>query len=81
MKITGEMIANNIRAERNRNKLSQEDVANRLTNKISLRTYNNYEIDAKNVPASILGELSEIFGCGVDAFFIVKKSTNCEQEE
>lgn len=78
MKITGEVIANNIRAERSRNKLSQEEVARQLT-KVSLKTYNNYENDAKNVPASTLCELSEIFGCGVDAFFVENKSTKCEQ--
>ena len=76
MNTNGKEIANNIRAERNRANLSQEKVAEVLG--ITLRTYNTYELDAKNIGASTLGKLANLFGCNVNAFYLQQKSTKCE---
>lgn len=64
----GKSIADNIRAERNRSNLSQENVANQLG--ITLRTYVSYEKNAKNVEATTLILLSKILGCDVNDFYL-----------
>lgn len=66
--INGKIIANNIRAERNRANMTQEEVANKL--KISTKTYMSYESDAKGIKATNLYLLSCIFGCSINAFYI-----------
>lgn len=72
----GKAIADNIRAERNRANLSQENVANQLG--ITLRTYVTYEQNAKNVEATTLILLSKILECDVNDFYLRTKSTKCE---
>ena len=72
----GKAIADNIRAERNRANLSQENVANQLG--ITLRTYVTYEQNAKNVEATTLILLSKILECDVIHFYFHTKSTKCE---
>ena len=62
------IIANNIRAERNRVRLSQEEVAKHLN--ISTRTYMKYENDARLVTATTLLELSRLFNCNVSVFYV-----------
>lgn len=64
----GKIIANNLRAERNRKGLSQEETAEVLG--ITRRTYIKYEEDASVVSIKQLAVLSETFGCSMDAFFI-----------
>ena len=66
--LDGKAIANNIRAERNRAKYTQEFVAEKL--EISTKTYISYEEDAQNVKATTLYKLSLIFGCNVSAFYL-----------
>ena len=57
--INGKEIANNLRAERNRKKMTQEEVARRLD--ITLRTYVSYEEDASTVkaPTKSIEELAQ----------------------
>lgn len=66
--LDGKAIANNIRAERNRAKYTQEFVAKKLD--ISTKTYISYEEDAQSVKATTLYKLSLIFGCNVSAFYL-----------
>lgn len=66
--LDGTEIANNIRAERNRAKLSQEFVAEELG--VTTKTYISYEKDARAIGATMLYKLSIIFDCNVNAFFI-----------
>lgn len=66
--LDGKTIANNIRAERNRTKLTQEIVAEKLG--ISTKTYISYEEDAQSVKATTLYKLSVIFNCNVSAFYL-----------
>lgn len=65
----GKVIANNIRAERNRVKLSQQEVSDKL--KISTKTYLTYEKDASNITAKHLLQLSKLFNCNITSFFII----------
>lgn len=74
--IIGEKIANNIRAERNRVNLTQEEVANKLD--ITLRTYISYEQNAKNVEAPMLLILANIFNCDISDFYLHLNFTICE---
>lgn len=67
-KIDGKTIANNIRAERNRANLTQENVANALN--ISTKTYISYEEDARSIKATMLYKLSQLFNCNIDAFYL-----------
>lgn len=76
--VIGKIIADNIRAERNRVNITQEEVANKLD--ITLRTYISYEQNAKNVEVPMLLFLAKIFGCNVDAFYLNTNFTNCEKE-
>lgn len=66
--ISGKKIADNIRAERNRADLTQEEVASKL--KVSTKTYMSYESDAKGIRATKLYLLSSIFGCTINAFYV-----------
>ena len=66
--LDGKIIASNIRAERNRSKLTQEFVAQKLD--ISTKTYISYEEDAQNVKATTLYKLSLIFCSSVNAFYL-----------
>ena len=69
MNITdGKIIANNIRAERNRVKLTQEEVAKHLN--VSTKTYISYEDDAKSITATTLLKLSRLFNCNISAFYM-----------
>lgn len=72
----GIVMANNIRAERNRCKMSQEIVAKEIN--VSLTTYKAYETNAKNITAMTLYYLSKLFECNVNDFYIFKHSTNVE---
>lgn len=72
--INGKEIANNLRAERNRKKMTQEDVAKKLN--ITLRTYVSYEEDASTVKATTLYLLSKILDCNVSDFFYKLTSQN-----
>ena len=74
--ITGKEISNNLRAERNRADLTQEEVAKKLD--ITLRTYVSYEEDASTIKATTLYLLSKIFGCKVSDFYLHSNSTKCE---
>lgn len=74
--ITGKEIANNLRAERNRAKLTQEEVAKKLD--ITLRTYVSYEEDASTIKATSLYLLSKIFNCKISDFFYKTTSQNVD---
>ena len=67
--INGKRIANNIRAERNRANLTQEETAAELPN-VTLRTYVSYEEDAKRIKATTLYMLSKIFDCKIESFYL-----------
>lgn len=77
--IDGKVIANNIRAERNRVKLTQEETAEQID--VTLRTYVSYETDAKNIKATMLYKLSILFGCPISCFYLQNSSTVCELKE
>lgn len=72
--ITGKEIANNLRAERNRAKLTQEEVAKKLD--ITLRTYVSYEEDASTIKATTLYLLSKTLNCKISDFFYKVTSQN-----
>lgn len=61
-------IADNIRAERNRANLTQEEVAEKIG--LTSRTYSAYESDASMIKVSTLIKLSKIFGCDISAFYL-----------
>lgn len=69
-------ISNNIRAERNRKGLTQEEVAKKLS--VSTRTYILYETNEVIPKASTLLNLAEIFGCNISDFYAPEKSTKSE---
>lgn len=75
--ISGKEISNNIRAERNRNKLTQKEVADRLG--ITVRTYLKYEEDAENIKATTLYVLSKLFMCNISDFYVSNNFTKCEE--
>lgn len=70
MKFTNDpkKIAANIRAERSRANLTQEEVAEKIG--LTNRTYLTYEEDASSLRIKILLKLSEIFGCDISAFYL-----------
>ena len=68
--LSGKEIANNIRAERNRAKLTQEYVANELG--ITAKTYISYEENAQSIKATTLYKLSLILNCSIDDFYLQK---------
>ena len=61
-------IAANIRAERSRTNLTQEEVAEKIG--LTSRTYLSYEYDASMVKVSTLIKLSKIFNCDISAFYL-----------
>lgn len=69
------IISNNIRAERVRNNLSQEEVALKLG--ITRETYNKFENGVK-IDCVYLYQLSLIFNCPIDSFYLGFKPTKCE---
>ena len=68
--LNGKEIANNIRAERNRAKLTQEYVAKELG--ITTKTYISYEEDAQSIKATTLYNLSLILKCNINDFYLRK---------
>lgn len=72
----GSIIADNIRAERNRSKMTQLEVSSVL--EVSLKTYQTYEQNAKNVEAPILLFLANIFHCSINDFYLNINFTKCE---
>lgn len=70
MKFTNDpkRIAANIRAERSRANLSQEEVAEKLG--LTRRTYLTYEEDASSLRIGKLLKLAELFGCDINAFYL-----------
>ena len=68
MREPGKMIADNIRAERNRKGYTQQYVADMLG--ITTKTYIEYEKDATNFRAGNLYKLADILECKVNDFFI-----------
>lgn len=77
--LDGKVIANNIRAERNRAHLTQEETAKKLN--VTSRTYITYEEDARSVKATTLNELANIFGCNINDFYVPNTFTKCEEKE
>lgn len=69
------ILSSNIKAERVRNDLSQEEVAKKLN--ISRETYIKYERGYK-IDAVILYELSNVFNCKIDSFYLNFGVTKCE---
>jgi DNA-binding XRE family transcriptional regulator len=61
-------IAANIRAERSRAKLSQEEVAAKLG--LTRKTYIKYEVDASKIKTGTLVKLADMFGCNINAFYL-----------
>ena len=64
----GKIIANNLRAERTRNRLTREDCAKVLG--ISRVQYYNYEQDASGIKFSYIIQLARLFNCNINAFII-----------
>lgn len=71
--VTGIDIANNIRYQRQKKGLSQEEVAKKVD--FTLRTYVKYEENAKGLKATTLSQLANIFGCNISDFYLKDKST------
>lgn len=76
--ITNENIANNICAERNRTRLTQEEVANKIG--ISRDVYANIENNRKIISAKELYEISKALNCKVEAFYLLPNTTICVKE-
>lgn len=68
--ITGEIIANNICAERNRARLTQEEVAIKIG--VSTKTYIEYEKNADMMRVDTLIRLAKIFDCSINSFYLIK---------
>lgn len=68
--ITGEQVADNIRAERNRAKFTQEDIAIKIG--VSTKTYIEYEKNADLLTIEKLIKLAKIFNCSIDSFYLTK---------
>ena len=77
--LNGIDVANNIRAERNRVNMTQEETAIKLG--ISLKTYISYEDDAKSVKATTLYELALLFGCSIESFYVPCNFTKREETQ
>lgn len=69
------IISSNIRAERARCGLTQEEVANRLN--ISARTYIRWEQET-NIDCIDLYRLSNVFDCKIEDFFVGLDPTKCD---
>ena len=74
--IDGKEIANNIRAERNRQSKTQKEIANKSG--ISLKTYIEYEKDASKIKAIVLYNIAVAIGCTVESFYLQNISTKRE---
>lgn len=70
------VIANNVRAERNRVSITQEETAKFLG--ITTRTYIDYEKGKRKIFATDLYKLSVLFECPIASFYLLNKSTKCE---
>jgi len=68
--LDGKIIANNIKAERNRAGKTIDEVCSYLG--ISRTTYVEYEKNAEVIKASILVKLSNCFNCDICMFFYTK---------
>ncbi len=68
------IIANNIRAERTRKKITQKTAAQYLN--IARETYNGFE-NGNKIDSYYLFRLSKLFNCSVDSFYIGIDTTNC----
>ena len=68
--IDGKQIANNIKAERNRSRITIDEVCSTLN--ISRPTYVDYEKDASKIKTSMLIDLSKLFDCNINMFFYTK---------
>jgi transcriptional regulator with XRE-family HTH domain len=68
--LSGKEIADNIRAERSRSKLTQEYVAKELG--ITTKTYISYEENAQSIKAATLYKLSLILNCNISDFYLQK---------
>lgn len=68
--LTGNQIANNIKAERNRAGITIEEVCEKLN--VSRPTYIEYEKNAELIKTKILIELSDLFKCDINMFFYTK---------
>ena len=68
--LTGNQIANNIKAERNRAGITIEEVCEKLN--ISRPTYIEYEKNAELIKTKILIKLSNLFKCDINMFFYTK---------
>lgn len=69
---------NNIEAERNRLKLTKEEMAKELG--ITLKTYLSYT-SGKAIPATILVNMSKMFNCTVDHLLgIDSDKLSCEDD-
>lgn len=68
--LSGKEIADNIRAERSRAKLTQEYVAKELG--ITTKTYISYEENAQSIKATTLYKLSLILNCNISDFYLQK---------
>lgn len=79
MNTDGREIANNIRAERKRVKLTQEETAKALG--VATRTYIAYETDAKNIGSTMLAQLANLFKCNINAFYVQNNFTKSEENE
>lgn len=67
------IVSNNIKAERIRKGLTQQEVADQL--KISLRTYQRFEQDPNDVYTGI--KLAKILGCKIENFYLGINTTEC----
>lgn len=65
----GRVIASNMRAERSRVNISQDEVALKLG--ITRKTYTNFEQDASKMKLELLIKLSLILGCDIQAFYLL----------
>lgn len=68
------IIAQNIKAERTRNNMTQEQVAKKLG--IARETYNSFENGCK-IDSYYMFLLSKIFNCKIDCFYLNVDTTIC----
>jgi DNA-binding XRE family transcriptional regulator len=63
----GEIVASNLRAYRNKYKLSQKELAKKIN--VHYTTYMSYEKDASTIKFMTMMKLAQIFNCNVNDFF------------
>lgn len=68
--LDGIIVANNIKAERNRAGIIIEDVCKKLS--IAKCTYISYEKDASKIQTTTLIKLAKLFDCDINMFFYTK---------